>query len=147
MRPAIAALVLLTACGGEPAPPDASAALDAAATTDAASADAATCSAGDPRRLTDLGYCFDARTCCTADDCGTDRSWRCNAEGLCEEAGRTCGCATDLDCAPGAFCITNAVVCGICVETGPPCASDPTCAPSGRCVDGYCVDDATCTTY
>ncbi|MCB9596807.1 MAG: hypothetical protein H6719_29055 [Sandaracinaceae bacterium] len=149
-RTALALVTLIVVgCGGE-SPSDGG--LDGAAgTTDAGSGspDAgadASCAAGSTRELVDLGHCFEARTCCVAADCGSDRAWRCNEEGLCEEDGRACGCADDLDCPGGSFCFTNAVVCGVCAPTRPPCTTDAPCGAGGRCADGYCVDE-TCTGY
>ncbi|MCA9606082.1 MAG: hypothetical protein KC619_10835 [Myxococcales bacterium] len=146
------ALLGLAGCGGEPTA-DGGASADAAFGADAARADAGIdASEGDAGcasttyRIVDVGYCFDALTCCTAADCGPEGTWTCNPEGLCEQLGRACGCADDLDCAPGALCITNAVVCGVCVEPGELCIEDRNCS-TGRCIDGYCVDDTRCQGY
>jgi len=142
MRWLLACVVLLSGCG-DGVDTDAGPSSDGASGIDGASLDAGECSGTE--LLFDLGHCFEARRCCVDADCGTDRTWACNAAGLCEDAARACACVDDLDCA-GEFCFTNAVVCGECRPAGDLCATDVNC-PAGACVDGYCADETTCVGY
>jgi len=155
----ICSLALL-ACGGGPGPGDGGlgpdgAIFDAAVLADGSAAgadggsarDGGGCRGGETRVLEDVGYCFEATTCCAAADCGSDRAWICNADGLCEEDRRACGCVDDLDCPESGLCITNAVVCGVCVVPGDLCVEDRNCDAGQRCDRGYCIDDADCQGY
>lgn len=147
MRVALVVLLVtlpLAGCG-DPTGSDGGVATDGAAMGDAATRDAEPGCDG-RSILVDLGHCFSAQRCCVAADCGTDRVWDCNDEGLCEARDRTCGCADDLDCPEDAFCFTNAVVCGICMPAEPACISDVNCM-GGRCSRGYCVDETMCLDY
>ncbi len=147
------ALLILAGCGDPPAGGDGGA-IDAASIADGSAVADAGADGGAPAdagcasrdyRIVDVGHCFDARTCCEAEDCGPG-DFTCNEDGLCEETGRACGCVDDLDCAVGAVCLTNAVVCGVCAEPGELCVRDENCA-AGRCIRGYCVDESMCQTY
>jgi len=147
LRSALVLAILLAGCGDGVgayggAPADGHATADAGDAGDAA--DASACAG--VVLLRDLGHCFAARRCCVAADCGADRAWECTSEGLCQDPGRTCGCADDVGCAGGEFCFTNPVVCGVCMPTTAPCVRDASCG-GGRCESGYCVDETMCVDY